>query len=134
MQTPDEPVAFLFAILRTTVPPTDPAAQVADNRALYERARAVGGKRYPVGSVPFSPLDWVAQYGRDYPAFAAAKARLGPAPGARARAGHLRPAALTRAVGLAPPTRGSRSAEAVGVRSAGRSGRPAARRCDETRP
>ena len=78
VQTPDEPVAFLFAILRTTVPPTDPAAQVADNRALYERARAVGGKRYPVGSVPFSPLDWIAQYGRDYPAFAAAKARLDP--------------------------------------------------------
>jgi hypothetical protein len=74
VQVPDEPVAFVFAILRTTVPPADPAAQVAANRPLYERARAVGGTRYPVGSVPFRPLDWVAHYGRDYPAFAAAKA------------------------------------------------------------
>jgi len=78
VQTPDEPVAFVFAILRTTVPPTDPATQLAGNRALYERARAVGGKRYPVGSVPFGPLDWVAQYGRDFPAFAAAKATWDP--------------------------------------------------------
>jgi FAD/FMN-containing dehydrogenase len=78
VRTPDEPVAFLFAILRTTVPPTDPAAQLADNRALYERARAAGGTRYPVGSVRLRPLDWVAHYGRDFPAFAAAKARLDP--------------------------------------------------------
>jgi cytokinin dehydrogenase len=78
VQTPDTSVAFLFAILRTTVPPTDPADQLAANRALYERARAVGGKRYPVGSVPFSPLDWIVQYGRDYPAFAAAKATWDP--------------------------------------------------------
>ena len=78
VQVPDEPVAFVFAILRTTVPPADPAAQVAANRALYERARAVGGTRYPVGSVPFRPLDWVAHDGRDYPAFAAAKATFDP--------------------------------------------------------
>ena len=57
--------------------PTRPRSS-PDNRALYERARAVGGKRYPVGSVPFGPLDWVAQYGRDFPAFAAAKATWDP--------------------------------------------------------
>jgi FAD/FMN-containing dehydrogenase len=78
VETPDEPVAFLFAILRTTVPPTDPAGQLAANRVLYERARAVGGKRYPVGSVPFSPRDWVTHYGLDYPAFVAAKATWDP--------------------------------------------------------
>ena len=31
-----------------------------------------------VGSVPFTPLDWVAHYGRDYPAFVAAKATWDP--------------------------------------------------------
>ena len=135
VQTPGEPVAFLFAILRTTAPPTDPAAQVADNRALYERARAVGGKRYPVGSVPFSPLDWIAQYGRDYPAFAAAKARLGP------RAGCSRPGRASSAH-RADPRGGTRAADPGSCRRGRRlacgrpagSGRPAAGRCDETRP
>jgi FAD/FMN-containing dehydrogenase len=77
---PAEPVAFVFAILRAAVPP-DPAVvqrQLQDNRALYEAARAVGGKRYPVGSVPFSPADWRDHYGARYPAFAAAKACYDP--------------------------------------------------------
>jgi cytokinin dehydrogenase len=28
--------------------------------------------------VPFTPLDWIAHYGRDYPAFVAAKAIWDP--------------------------------------------------------
>jgi FAD/FMN-containing dehydrogenase len=77
---PGEPVAFLFALLRTAVPP-DPAVvarQLAGNRALYEAARAVGAKRYPVGSVPFSPADWRDHYGKQYAAFAAAKTCYDP--------------------------------------------------------
>ena len=135
VQTPDEPVAFLFAILRTTVPPTDPAAQVADNRALYERARAVGGKRYPVGSVPFSPLDWVAQYGRDYPALrrgqGEAWTRAGcsrPGRASSARRADPRGWDSRRRPGAAGPRRRSACGRPAG------SGRPAARRCDETRP
>jgi cytokinin dehydrogenase len=80
VEVPAEPVAFLFALLRAAVPP-EPAVvqrQLQDNRALYEAARAVGGKRYPVGSVPFEPADWRDHYGADYPAFAAAKARYDP--------------------------------------------------------
>jgi cytokinin dehydrogenase len=77
---PAEPVAWLFALLRTAVPP-DPATvarQLADNRALYEAARAVGGKRYPVGSVPFTPADWRDHYGTRWPAFAADKTGYDP--------------------------------------------------------
>jgi hypothetical protein len=77
---PAEPVAFLFALLRAAAPP-DPAVvakQLADNRALYEAARAVGGKRYPVGSVPFTQADWHDHYGAQWPAFAAAKACYDP--------------------------------------------------------
>lgn len=81
VQVPAEPVAFLFAILRSAVPP-EPAVvqrQLADNRALYEAVRAVGGKQYPVGSVQFGPADWRDHLGPDYPAFAAAKTRYDPA-------------------------------------------------------
>jgi cytokinin dehydrogenase len=78
VELPGEPVAFLFSLLRTTVPPADPAAQRADNRVLYDRARDAGGKRYPVGSVPLTPRDWAVHYGRDYPALVAAKAAWDP--------------------------------------------------------
>jgi cytokinin dehydrogenase len=78
VQVPAEPTAFLFALLRTTVPPTTADTQLAANRALYERVRDAGGKRYPVGSVPFSPRDWRDHFGRRYPALLAAKARWDP--------------------------------------------------------
>jgi FAD/FMN-containing dehydrogenase len=80
VEGPDEPVAFLFSVLRTTVPP-DPALveqQLAANRALYDGATAIGGKRYPVGSVRLTPADWQEHYGPDWPAFAAAKSRYDP--------------------------------------------------------
>lgn len=78
VEVPDVPVAFLFSLLRTTVPPTTVESQLAGNRELYDRARAAGGKRYPIGSVRLSRRDWVDHYGRDYPAFAAAKATWDP--------------------------------------------------------
>ena len=78
VELPAEPVAFLFSLLRTTVPPADPLRQRADNRVLYERTRDAGGKRYPTGSVPLTARDWVDHFGRDYPAFVAAKAAWDP--------------------------------------------------------
>jgi hypothetical protein len=80
VQLPAEQTAFLFAILRTAIPPVDAVVQreLADNRALFERARAIGGKQYPVGSIPFSPADWASHFGLDYPAFLAAKSRYDP--------------------------------------------------------
>jgi cytokinin dehydrogenase len=73
-----EPVAWLFSLLRTTVPPADARQQRADNRVLYERTRDAGGKRYPIGSVPLTSRDWLDHFGRDWPAFAAAKAAWDP--------------------------------------------------------
>jgi cytokinin dehydrogenase len=80
VEVPHEPVAFLFSLLRTAVPPTPEVVtqMVADNRLVYERARDAGGKRYPIGSVQLSPADWRDHYGPDWPAFAAAKARYDP--------------------------------------------------------
>lgn len=78
VELPRAPVAFLFSLLRTTVPPTTVESQLAGNRDVYERGVAVGGTRYPIGSVPLTRADWVAHYGRDFPAFAAAKATWDP--------------------------------------------------------
>jgi cytokinin dehydrogenase len=78
VELPAEPVAFLFSVLRTTVPPVTVEAQLADNRVLYDRAVAAGGKRYPTGAVELTRADWRRHYGRDYPAFAAAKATWDP--------------------------------------------------------
>lgn len=58
-RTPSENIAFLFAILRTA--PPDPAVinqMVTANRDLFERDRALGGYRYPVGAVPMTQADW----------------------------------------------------------------------------
>lgn len=79
VRVPDEPIAFLFAILRTA--PPDPAvvgALVGENRALYEAARDAGGYRYPVGSVPFTRADWRQHYGPTWPRVLAAKQRFDP--------------------------------------------------------
>ena len=72
------PVAFVFSLLRTTVPPATVEEQVASNRVLYDRTVRAGGKRYPIGSVELTPRDWVVHYGRDYPAVLAAKAAYDP--------------------------------------------------------
>src|SRR5690606_26098538 len=82
LRTPDEPLLFLFALLKTAAPGTGgpaPEEAVADNRRRYEFARDHGGLRYPVGSVPMSPEDWRAHFGDRWPEFAAAKAAYDPA-------------------------------------------------------
>lgn len=61
---PDEPVIFLFDILRTAPPiPGVPEALVDLNRSIYDAAAAVGSKRYPISSIPFDVSDWQDHYG-----------------------------------------------------------------------
>jgi cytokinin dehydrogenase len=80
LRVPDEELVFLFALLKTASPgAADPGAMVAANRALYDRARALGGTRYPVGTVPFTPADWREHYGPQWPRLTAAKHRYDPA-------------------------------------------------------
>jgi len=82
LRVPGEPVVFLFSVLRTAAPDAGGALSagvlVADNRALFEQARALGGYEYPVGSIPLSHSDWVQHFGPQWPSLAAARRRYDP--------------------------------------------------------
>jgi FAD/FMN-containing dehydrogenase len=80
LRMPDDPVPYLLAVL-WTLDPADTAAvaaREAANHVMYETVRAAGGTQYPVGSIPMTPADWRAQYGRAWDGFAAAKRRYDP--------------------------------------------------------
>jgi cytokinin dehydrogenase len=74
---------YLFDILTAApAPGPDPdfqARMVARNRALFEKARHVGGTRYPIGTLPFSHRDWVLHYREQWPRLVAMKHRFDPA-------------------------------------------------------
>jgi cytokinin dehydrogenase len=73
---------WLFDILTSSATPgPDPAfvnKMLARNRTLFEKARALGGTRYPIGSLEFSRHDWRIQYGDVYDDFKRAKRRFDP--------------------------------------------------------
>jgi FAD/FMN-containing dehydrogenase len=75
-----DPAAFALTLLRFPFPgPVDSAGILAQNRALFDRAVALGGKRYIIGAVPdMSATDWRAHYGPLWDDFADAKARFDP--------------------------------------------------------
>ena len=79
-RVPDSRHFFVFALLRNAVPPTpERAAQlIADNRNLFERATALGGKRYPFDSVPMTRHDWQKHYQPLWGAFVSAKRHFDP--------------------------------------------------------
>ncbi|MGH8825828.1 MAG: FAD-binding protein [Jiangellaceae bacterium] len=75
-RVPDEPVVFLLGLLRTA-PPDDPQVvdeMITGNRDLFEQARRIGGKQYPIGSIPFSRSDWARHFAPEFGRLAAAKA------------------------------------------------------------
>jgi FAD/FMN-containing dehydrogenase len=73
---------FLFDILTAaSVPGFDAAFQrrmLDRNRALFDKARRVGGTRYPIGSLEFDKQDWKQQYGKDWDDFKRMKKRFDP--------------------------------------------------------
>lgn len=60
---------------RFAIPPIPPVVQalVAQNRAIYEQLRDLGGKRYPISAVPFTQADWIDHFGARWGAFVGAK-------------------------------------------------------------
>lgn len=79
-QVPESRHFFIFALLRNAVPPTPERATqlVSDNRALFERAVALGGNRYPVDSVPMTKHDWQKHYQPLWGPLVSAKRRFDP--------------------------------------------------------
>ena len=77
VQLPATETLWLYDVLRFPMGDLAFAEQlVQENRRLYEDAAAVGGKRYPISAVPFSPPDWVQHYGSDWFRVVASKARF----------------------------------------------------------
>jgi FAD/FMN-containing dehydrogenase len=79
-RVPDAEQLLLFDVLRNAVPGTPArAADLArDNRALYERALAIGATLYPISAVELTPDDWRRHYGERWPEVVAAKRRFDP--------------------------------------------------------
>jgi FAD/FMN-containing dehydrogenase len=73
---------WLFDITTTSMQPGfDPvfvAEMLERNRRLFERARDLGGTRYPIGAQAFTRDDWVRQYGEAWPEFARRKKKYDP--------------------------------------------------------
>lgn len=80
LRRPPGELLCLLSLMRTA-PPTDPGAvqrMVAANRALYERARTMGGVLHPVSALPMTPEDWRAHFGPDWADFARVKEQYDP--------------------------------------------------------
>jgi hypothetical protein len=80
---PDSPDwVVLFDIATTSQQPgTDDAfaqRMIARNRQLFDRARTLGGTRYPIGALDFTRQDWIAHYGAQWNEFSARKHRFDP--------------------------------------------------------
>ncbi|CRK58648.1 Cytokinin oxidase [Alloactinosynnema sp. L-07] len=77
---PDSDVVFLLSVLRVVAPPNPDTVNrlIADNRAAYVDAVALGATQYPIGAIPVSPAEWAAHYGAQYPRARRAKARFDP--------------------------------------------------------
>ncbi len=79
-RVPDSRHFFIFSLLRNAVPPTPErvAQLVAANRAMFDRAVMLGGKRYPNDSVPMTRHDWQEHYQPLWGAFVSAKRHFDP--------------------------------------------------------
>lgn len=75
---PDEPMSFLFNLLGTILDPTAAEKTVERNRRYFEKARDLGGKRYPMNAVPMNPEDWPEHYHPYWEQFVRAKRRFDP--------------------------------------------------------
>lgn len=80
LRMPASEHVFLLSLLRTAIPPTpeNVAALVSANRAIFEELTAIGGKRYPIDSVPMSAADWAAHFDPFFGLFTMAKAVFDP--------------------------------------------------------
>ena len=80
LRRPPGELLYLFSLMRTA-PSANPSAVrelLAANRAVYERARELGGVLHPVSALPMTCADWRAHFGGDWAGLAQAKDRHDP--------------------------------------------------------
>lgn len=79
---PDSDLVYLFDVLTAANFPGFDAAyaerMTQRNRTLFESARALGGTRYPIGTLDFGPYDWRRHYGSEWVRTRIAKAYYDP--------------------------------------------------------
>jgi FAD/FMN-containing dehydrogenase len=70
----------LLSLMRTALPqdPDGVRRLVAANRAVYERALALGGVLHPSSALPMTPEGWRAHFGSAYDGLARARAQYDP--------------------------------------------------------
>ena len=76
----DSEWVYLFTLMTAGRPSPEFAAEMLTrNRRLYDRARALGGTRYPIESVDFTRADWADHYGDRWPHLQQLKRQFDPA-------------------------------------------------------
>jgi cytokinin dehydrogenase len=79
---PDEELVYLFDVLTARDVPGYDADFAANKRARnnvwFDAVRAIGGTRYPIGTMDFTPGDWRRHYGAAWKAFQKAKEDFDP--------------------------------------------------------
>lgn len=80
LRRPAGELLCLLSLMRTAPPDRPDVVRrlVAANRALYERARTVGGVLHPVAALPMTPGDWRSHFGPVWPQLVRAKDRYDP--------------------------------------------------------
>ncbi|ELP71003.1 FAD-binding protein [Streptomyces turgidiscabies] len=80
LRRPPGELLCLLSLMRTAPPgaPENVREAVAANRALYERARALGGVLHPTSALPMTSGDWRAHFGPVWETLARAKDRYDP--------------------------------------------------------
>ena len=76
--TLNDPAALLGVNLPINLNPNFVQDMLTRNRRLFEKARSMGGTRYPIGSIEFSQSDWQQQYGPQWSTFLNYKKRFDP--------------------------------------------------------
>ncbi len=75
---PEEPSSFLFHLMGTLPDQAKASAMIDRFVKYYERARKLGGKQYPINSLPLTEEDWQVHYGQQWDSFSQAKRRFDP--------------------------------------------------------
>jgi FAD/FMN-containing dehydrogenase len=79
LRLPDDDSEWVYLFTLMTAAPSPNQALLDRNRRLYDRARALGGTRYPIESVPFTQDDWADHYGDRWPELQQLKQKHDPA-------------------------------------------------------